>query len=235
MEAPNETTEQPEKPKRKRPMWKFWLKNRFSTLHDAVALSMNVSPKSIDKLLSTDSKARTAYTNRLAAALKEAHQKGVIAVVEKGSAPDGNDTTIGLASFVSFAKAREWTKLTEEFLLLGSTEIYGASNTTSKPPANRNKAPESFVKALIRLLVEIAIAETKAGRQFNVDEMPGTRKDLLELATKMDPEFKHTQRTFEDYIEGFCKFKSGTKSNGYYLKLFPDFSVFAHNVAKQNA
>ncbi len=90
-----------------------------------------------------------------------------------------------------------------------------------KPAAMaKRKAPDKFVAALVRLLVEIAKKDSK----INIDEMPGTKADFRELAIKVSQNLDHTLSTFDTYIEGFCKFKSGARPNDYYRKLFPEYS-----------
>ena len=89
----------------------------------------------------------------------------------------------------------------------------------------KRKAPDAFVAALIRLLVDIAVRAAKNDMPFDVTAMPGTKQNLQELAEKIDPEFKHTPKTFDDYLAGLCQFKQGAKSTDFYIKLFPELPV----------
>ncbi len=83
-----------------------------------------------------------------------------------------------------------------------------------------NRAPTLFVAALIGLLVEIA----KRDRDFDIDAMPGTKTDFLELAKKHSEELEHPLSTFDTYLESLCKFKPGSRpGSGYYRKLFPEW------------
>jgi hypothetical protein len=82
----------------------------------------------------------------------------------------------------------------------------------------KRKAPDGFIKALVRLLIDIA----KRDKLFDVDEMSGIKKDFYELARKIDVEFKLEESTFDTYINGICKFKQGSRSGTYYKKLFPE-------------
>jgi hypothetical protein len=83
----------------------------------------------------------------------------------------------------------------------------------------KRKAPDAFVAALVRLLVEIAKRDPK----INVDAMPGIKKDLYAVAIKFDAELECTEMTFDTYIEGFCKFKRGSRRGSYYEELFPEY------------
>lgn len=83
----------------------------------------------------------------------------------------------------------------------------------------KRKAPDAFVAAFVRLLVEIA----KLDPNINIEKMPGTKPDLLAVASKFDAQLDHTLTTFDSYIGGLCKFKHGARSSDYYKKLFPEF------------
>ena len=83
----------------------------------------------------------------------------------------------------------------------------------------KRKAPDAFVSALIRLLVEIA----KKDPTLNVDKMPGIKTDFLELASKFDEKLDFPISTFDTYIESLCKFNRGARTTTYYQKLFHEF------------
>ena len=83
----------------------------------------------------------------------------------------------------------------------------------------RRKAPDAFVAAFVRLLVEIA----KRDPAINIDEMPGIKKDLLAVASKFDAKLDCPESTFDSYIEGLCKFKRGSRPSKYYEDLFPEY------------
>lgn len=83
----------------------------------------------------------------------------------------------------------------------------------------KRKAPDAFVAALIRLLVEIA----KKDPALDVDAMPGTKADFLQLASKFDEKLDCPLGTFDTYIEFLCKFNRGARSGTYYRKHFPEF------------
>jgi len=82
----------------------------------------------------------------------------------------------------------------------------------------KRKAPDAFVGAFARLLVEIA----KRDPDINIDEMPGIKADLLAVAIKFDG-LEHPLSTFDSYIEGLCKFKRGGRPSKYYMQLFPEY------------
>jgi hypothetical protein len=64
----------------------------------------------------------------------------------------------------------------------------------------KRKAPDAFVGRFVRLLVEIV----KRDPTINIDEMPGTKSDLLAVASKFDDRLDHPLTTFDSYIEGLC-------------------------------
>jgi hypothetical protein len=71
MTTENRTDTKPEKVERKRPNWKYHLKNRHAFLKDAVALSMNVSPGQVDALANSSTTFRNIFQTRLKAARLE--------------------------------------------------------------------------------------------------------------------------------------------------------------------
>jgi len=88
-----------------------------------------------------------------------------------------------------------------------------------KPGATvKRKAPDAFVAALTRLLVEIA----KRDANLNISKMPGIKTDFHELAEKFDAKFKCELSTFDSYIGPFCQFKRGSHSLPYYRDLFKE-------------
>lgn len=110
-----------------------------------------------------------------------------------------------------------WAKeVTPDFNKIRQSQNEDVSKPVSKI---RRKAPDAFVGAFVRLLVEIA----KRDKTINVDEMPGTKSDLLAVAIKFEG-LEHSPSTFDSYIEGLCKFKRGSRSGKYYAGLFPEYS-----------
>lgn len=87
----------------------------------------------------------------------------------------------------------------------------------------KRKAPDAFVAALIRLLVEVAKRAEKHEMQFDVSAMPGTKADLHSIAYKFDPAFDNTLKTFDDYLFKLCQFEQGAKKSDFYKILFPEF------------
>jgi hypothetical protein len=87
------------------------------------------------------------------------------------------------------------------------------------PGKVKRRAPDTFVAAFVRLLVEIA----KRDSTINIDEMPGTKADLHAVAIKFNDRLDCSVATFDTYIEGLCKFKRGSKSGDYYKDLFPKY------------
>ena len=91
-------------------------------------------------------------------------------------------------------EAKDWVNPYDQFgwpkALLPDFDNIDTSQIEEEPTgfgkANR-KAPDAFVAAFVRLLVEIAKRDSK----INLDKMPGTKSDLLELAMKYDERLDH--------------------------------------------
>ncbi len=103
-----------------------------------------------------------------------------------------------------------------DFINIHQSQIEAEPNPINKV---KRKAPDSFVAAFVRLLVEIA----KRDPTINIEKMPGTKPDLLAVASKFDARLDHTLTTFDSYIGGLCKLKHGARPSDYYKKLFPEF------------
>lgn len=98
------------------------------------------------------------------------------------------------------------------------------TNAADNEPIAKRKAPDRFIAALIRLLVEISKRAAQKGKPFNVTEMPGRKADFRALAIKFDDELdQKTPRTFNDYLSGLVQFKQGAQETTYYQELFPEF------------
>lgn len=208
------------KKKRSRPNWDFYLKNRHASMHDAVALSLNISPVKIDLLLNDPKdKIGVRFWSRAKAARLEMHEGGFIVVVEEGDLADGLDWVVELKSFVSFATARDWSK-NENFQRLGT--VSPLDNIVEPVQKLESKTPVKFIASFIQMLVEIAKRAEKAGQEFNVDSLPGQKIDLHELGRQLDRELECKESTFSTYIKGLCKFKQGAKRDDFYKDLFPE-------------
>ena len=203
-----------------RPNWDFYLKNRNATLHDAIALSLNVSPARIDGLAAErTAKVGIFFRNRLRAARLEMPVDCAIEVVEEGRENDGSDWIVDLKSFVTFALARGWGRKLEKFQLLGAESPF---TNSVKNDVKELKAPVAFVAALIQVLVAIASRAATDGKKFNVQEMPGQKRDFYELARKFDKEFSSTDATLSTYMKNLCQFKQGARQTDFYRDLFPE-------------
>lgn len=89
--------------------------------------------------------------------------------------------------------------------------------------APKRKAPDAFVAALIRLLVEIAWRAGAKGLPFDVSQMPGKKEDLLAVAKKFDGKvFQKSLSTFDTYISGLCQFGQGAVHSSFYADLFKE-------------
>jgi hypothetical protein len=89
-------------------------------------------------------------------------------------------------------------------------------------PIAKRKASDTFIAALIRLIVEISKRAAENGMPFYVTEMPGTKADFRALAIKFDDNLDKAERTFDDYLAGLVRFKQGARETTYYQELFPE-------------
>lgn len=96
-------------------------------------------------------------------------------------------------------------------------------STTIAPDTARRKAPDTFVAALIRLIVEISKRAAERGMPFDVTAMPGTKSDFRALAEKFDDYLEKSPSTFNDYLAGLLRFKQGARETAFYRELFPEF------------
>lgn len=124
------------------------------------------------------------------------------------------------------AKDWDWDNPFDQFgwsadVLPDFNNIHQSQIEAEPQPINKvnRKAPDSFVAAFVRLLVEIA----KRDPTINIEKMPGTKPDLLAVASKFDARLDHTLTTFDSYIGGLCKLKHGARPSDYYKNLFPEF------------
>ncbi len=205
--------------KRKKPTWKFYLKNRNASLHDAVALSMNICPLHVDQYIDENNKLKKTFNARLKAACLEMNDTGRIKLVEKGKLGNKSDWIVELTSFVNFFISREIGKNKKFRLLGGEPNAHVGKSSKSLKPI---KPPMLFTAALMRLFVEIARRAQKEGMCFSLDEMPGQKKDLLLLADVFHSDLMGIKEaTFVSYLKGFCKFSGGrNQETDFYIKLF---------------
>lgn len=228
-------TQQDNYAKIRRPTWSFYLRNRNASLHDAVALSMNISPRQIDSVIKDDAKKKKLFAARMRAAALEMNDSGFIKVVEKGRQDDKSDWIITLNSFVEFAFPRNWGANNKKFRMLGeANNIAASTRDNDKPEKSKRKAPDKFVAALLRLFVEIAKRASKQDMPFEVNALPGTKEDLWQLAIKYHPDLDKELRTFDDYLSGLCQFPQGrpTGKNDFYSNLFPELFNALEKLAK---
>lgn len=92
-------------------------------------------------------------------------------------------------------------------------------------PIAKRRAPDKFIAALIRLLVEISKRAAKNGMPFDMNKMPGRKADFRALAEKYDGELdRASSRTFDDYVVGLLRFKRGrAQETTFYRQLFPEY------------
>jgi hypothetical protein len=215
--------ESPKAISRKRPVWRRHLEKRYGKLHDAVSLSMNTSPSSMRKLISLDKKVGSVYRNRLDLARSECVSGGRIAVVERGQKEDGSDWFVDLRSFVAYAETISAWKLTDQFKLLGTHEPATPSGSDSAKA--KRKTPDSFVVALMKLLVEISRRAALQKQDFSIDAMPGEKVDLYKIAKHFDIDLRVKESSFATYVKGLIQFKQGAGSSDFYDTLFPELAA----------
>lgn len=230
------------KPPRMMPNWAIWQQRPKCQLGKAVALSLNINPNALSWFKENDKRKYSIYISRLNTSSLEAYQGGRIEIFQDH--PDNKNTSktriVSLASFVSFAMKHDtWLeKLPAEFIKLKESfenslldqhgnvddNISDESHTNSRV---KRKAPDKFVTAIIRLLVEIAKRAQRNGVQFEVTEMPGVKEDLRAIAAKYDVELDKGKRTFDDYLSYLCQFKGGAQSCDFYSNLFQEYKLAA--------
>lgn len=218
-----------------RPLWSHWKKMPAWTLREAVALSLNISPKSVPKLYEKNPRKFKVFNARLKVAGRQL--KGCFETVEiyNDNNVSENSTMVSPKSFVSFAMRFEnWLKkLPPEFIEIGDVDGVNVSKTDIEKDAkskehaiNNSKKPVKFIAALIKLLVEISYRQARKGHKVDVDKLPGIRSDLQKIANRFDRENLGglTDSTFNTYIKGLCGFVGGSKSCDFYNDLFSDLA-----------
>lgn len=212
---------EPPKARPRRPAWERLHKNRFYTLEEAIALSMNVTPSSLRDYLGNSDKALKKYNFRLAISRSEAHEKGAIEVVDEGKKNDKSDWVVRISSFVNFAVEREWSSLPDGFKRFSPETATQAKAAESKTV--KTKASNSFLPDLVRILTEIANRAGKNGVDFSVKRMPGIKRDLLALINNGKYYRQPIEEsTLDGYVQGFCQFKGRRSDLAFYKRLFPE-------------
>ena len=233
MEVNVSAIKSPSRQRRKTPDWATWRQRRNCSLKDAVALCLDIHPAALASLKKNNSVKYRKYLARLKTAGLETYELGAITVIphHPGSGNEPGSQVVSLASFVAYAMDQEsWRdKLPAEFVKLkdvhdkapygpeGGSHITGAIQSSVK-----QKAPVKFVAALIEVLVTMAKLAQKLGLgdEFVVTALPGTKEDFRAVAVKLSSVIDGLQpRTFDDYLDHLCKFKSGARSGDFYQKL----------------
>lgn len=88
--------------------------------------------------------------------------------------------------------------------------------------SKHSKASREFCASLDKLISEVDSRAKKGNINFQRGSMPGRKIDFQELADRWDAELKHTKRTFSDYIKGICTFRRGARETSFYRDLFPE-------------
>lgn len=200
----NEANESVKKIPRKRPKWNIYKKMRRLTLHEGIALTYNISPPHMSILIEDDEELLNKYCTRLKMARRECSDKGSIEVIERGQEKDGSDWTVTTDSFLRFVEEMDW-KVKDDFKDLGSAAPN--NNKVGEGAKVKRKAPDAFVAALIRLLVEISRQAALSGKTFDVRAMPGQKADFYKLVARFDADLRcNSADTFSTYLKGLCQF-----------------------------
>ena len=123
---------------------------------------------------------------------------------------------------VAFPRLHQWQLTQSAFERLQSSWI-AAPTTSTEARLKKSKAPVPFRTALEALLTETSRRAQLQGLPFDRQAMPGRKRDFQAVADKFDAVLEHTPRTFDDYLEGLCRFKRGARETDFYLTLFPEF------------
>ncbi len=219
-DLPSQQVSPPEKHDRSStlPKWSFYGKMSQMKLSEAVALSLNWSPKKIRFAFGNNRSLKTAYRSRLGMARREATPSGKIKVAEKGRNNDGSDWIIDIRSFVTLAEQYDWT-VPVQFRTLGQHPI---SKTRAKQKTKRHRhPPEQFVHNLQKVLLLIAAKAVEKGEPFDQRSMHGKKRDFWMFAYKSCAGINIKFSSFDTYIHGICSFKRGRNpAPDYYLNLF---------------
>ena len=217
--------------KTKKPDWRYHLKDSNATLHEAISLSLNCDPTRMTNILSAKAiseaskKKARIYAKRLRAARLEMPEEGAIIVLEETSKEDGSDWIIDLRSFVEFALHRGWGRNNDKFKLLGIQSL-PQKNEDNEMSLSGEKAPRAsatFLADLLRLFVEISRRAATNGMEFDVNQMPGQKVQLHEIAAKFSDKLDLKESTFNTYLKGLCKFTQAPQKSDFYKTLFPDY------------
>lgn len=94
-------------------------------------------------------------------------------------------------------------------------------NSTNHTNSKR-KVGEERSGRIDELTNEITKAAKTQNIKIDLNNMPGTRKDLHELAQAINiKKYSCAPSTFNDWLKGKVKFKRGSRSSDFYKKLFP--------------
>lgn len=109
------------------------------------------------------------------------------------------------------------------------TDQHNSKNDVGSPFPTpfKNRTPKEFIDDLDLFLNEINLRMQRINSALDKNKMDGTKANLLEVASKFNPKrFSLSLQTFDDYLNGICKFKPGrrhTNAENPYSKLFPEF------------
>jgi hypothetical protein len=222
--------------------WNTWEERPFCSIGDAVSLALGLIPGKTSKALKDTSPIGKSF-RRLFKSVCLAVRAGIISsgpepVPRTGDLRKFATHLVNLRSVIEFLEASEhWRNVVpKEMIALkgkvshckgGHEDSAEGGTSSNESEVARRKAPDKFVAALIELLAEIGRRAGRAGLPFSVTEMPGQKRDLYELArrvesTEKDAPLDREFSTFTTYVKGLCCFKQGAKATDMYSDLFPE-------------
>jgi len=124
---------------------------------------------------------------------------------------------------VDFARLAQWQLTEAAFEKFQNTfDLPESASGAAIQKIRKHKAPLLFRAALQDLLDEVSKRAKASKVAFDATSMLGRKQDFQELANRYSAELRHTPRTFDDYLEGFCTFRRGARETDFYRELFPD-------------
>ena len=124
---------------------------------------------------------------------------------------------------VTFARLYQWHMSRSGFEKLQAGWVVTSAADTGTRKLRKSKAPVQFRSALEKLLAEIERRAVAGSLSFDRTAMPGRKVDLHAVAEKFDAVLGLAPRTFDDYLDGLCAFRRGSRETDFYRKLFPEF------------
>ena len=91
-----------------------------------------------------------------------------------------------------------------------------------KTSFKERKASDDFVRALIHTIAEISKQAALKGLEFDPQKVPAPKKDFHHIFINLN-DVPYSFSSFDTFVHGLCKFKSGNGDREFYKTLFPDY------------